>query len=236
MSVIPNPISVTTLSGTALLAVRGLTHQFPGRVAPIAFVDLTLDAGSLLLVRGPSGCGKSTLLHLLAGVLPVSIGSGSVRLDGRELAGMSMRARDQLRPHVVGWMPQRQFLMSGLTVLDNVLLPVSLRSKTDATTLGRAESLLNSLAISDLSGVKPATLSVGQSARACLARALLACPQLLLADEPSAALDEASASLVAGQIARYVDAGGSAVVASHDPQLRQMLAASCGGKFSETEW
>lgn len=222
------------MSGTALLNFRGLTHQFAGRTR-IAFGDASLDAGSLLLVRGPSGCGKSTLLHLLAGVLPVSPGSGSVNLGGRELAGMPMRTRDHLRPHIVGWMPQRHFLLNGLTVLDNVLLPLLLKRKASALTRSRAGSLLDALSISDLSGVRPATLSVGQAARVSLARALLAEPQLLLADEPSAALDEVSTSLVVGQIASYVDAGGAAVVASHDPHLRRLLASSGSGRLVEIE-
>ncbi len=214
--------------------MQGLTHQFAARPS-IAFADVTVATGSLLLVRGPSGCGKSTWLHLLAGVLPVAAGSGSVRLDDRELAGMPMRARDQLRPQVVGWMPQRQFLLAGLNVRDNILLPVSLQKQADATARSRAESLMRALAISDLSDARPATLSVGQAARVSLARALLAAPRLLLADEPSAALDEVSASLVAGQIAGYVDSGGAAIVASHDPLLRRMLMAACEGKFSEME-
>lgn len=222
------------MTDAVILTVRNLTHQFASGTS-IAFGDLILHAGSLLVVRGPSGCGKSTLLHLLAGVLPVSAGCGSVNLDGRELAGMPMRARDHLRPHVVGWMPQRQFLVNGLTVLDNVLLPLLLKRKADALIRDRAGSLLNDLAISDLSGTRPAMLSVGQAARVSLARALLADPQLLLADEPSAALDEISASLVAGQIARYVGAGGTAIVASHDPHLRRVLAASCSTRFGEME-
>ena len=222
------------MTGVAMLTVRNLTHQF-ATGTPIAFGDVTLHAGSLLLVRGPSGCGKSTLLHLLAGVLPVSSGGGSVNLAGRELAGMPMRIRDHLRPHVVGWMPQRHFLLNGLTVLDNVLLPLLLKSKVDATIRNRAEGLLGVLAISDLSGARQATLSVGQAARVSLARALLAEPCLLLTDEPTAALDEISAALVARQIVSYVEAGGTAVVASHDPHMRQMLTTGCDGKLSELE-
>lgn len=217
---------------TALLSIRDLTHQFAGR-APIAFASMTLNAGSLLLIRGASGCGKSTLLHLIAGVLPVATMNGSLQLDNRELAGMSSRSRDSLRPSVVGWMPQRQFLINGLTVLDNVLLPVLLKGGASDAAMERADVLLRTLAISELSGSRPSTLSVGQAARASLARALLARPKLLLADEPTAALDETSAALVAAQIATYVNEGGAAIVASHDPHLRAMLTASLGDKFSE---
>ena len=217
---------------SALLTIRDLTHQFAGRT-PIAFGSMTLDVGSILLVRGTSGCGKSTLLHLLGGVLPVASGSGSVVIDGYELAGMSARDRDHLRPAVVGWMPQRQFLINGLSVLDNVLLPVLLNGKANAEMRARANALLKDLAISELSDARPATLSVGQAARASLARALLTAPRLLLADEPTAALDETSSTLVAKQIISFANEGGAAVVASHDPHLRALLAAGAGEQFSE---
>ena len=217
---------------SALLTIRDLTHRFTGRTQ-IAFGSMTLSAGSMVLVRGASGCGKSTLLHLLGGVLPVAAASGSVMIDGRELAGMSARDRDHLRPGVVGWMPQRQFLINGLSVLDNVLLPVLLKGKASVEVRARANALLTALAISDLSGVRPATLSVGQAARASLARALLSVPRLLLADEPTAALDETSSALVANQIVSFTKNGGTAVVASHDAHLRALLAAVAGEKFSE---
>lgn len=220
------------MPASELLTIRTLTHQFPGR-APIAFGGMALGAGSMLLVSGPSGCGKSTLLHLIGGVLPVAAGDGSAVLDGRELAGMRTRERDQLRPWLVGWMPQRQFLINSLSVIDNVLLPVSLAVKVNADTLSRADLLLRALEISELSEARPSTLSVGQAARASLARALLARPKLLLADEPTAALDEASAALVATQIAAFVADGGAAIVASHDSHLRAMLAAKCADKFAE---
>ncbi len=220
------------MSAPALLTIRDLAHQFPGR-APIAFGNITLAAGTLLLVRGPSGCGKSTLLHLLGGVLPMGIGNGSAVLDGRELAGISASARDHLRPSIVGWMPQRQFLINGLSVRDNVLLPLLLKGKASPATRARADALLAALAIAELADQRPATLSVGQAARASLARALLARPKLLLADEPSAALDDMSSTLVAALITTFVSDGGAAIVASHDPHLRGVLAANAGANFAE---
>lgn len=220
------------MSVSALLTIRDLTHQFTGR-ARIAFGSMKLDAGSILLVRGASGCGKSTLLHLLGGVLPVASGSGSVVIDGRELAGMSARDRDHLRPAIVGWMPQRQFLINGLSVFDNVLLPVLLKCKANGEMRAHASALLEELAISELSDARPTTLSVGQAARASLARALLVAPRMLLADEPTAALDETSSALVAKQIISFANNGGTAVVASHDSHLRALLAAGAGEKFSE---
>ncbi len=224
-----------------LLNVRDLSHCFERRSSAelvrtqIHFGSFAVNSGSTLLIRGVSGCGKSTLLHLLAGVLPINVGCGSVILGGVAVERLSGAARDQLRPHQVGWMPQRQFLINSLSVIENLWLPLSLAGTLDDAARARAEILLAAVAIPDLAYQRPATLSVGQAARVCLARALLANPRLLLADEPTAALDETSSRLVAQQIGRFTAAGGAAIVASHDPQLRSWLAADGVTGFSELE-
>ncbi len=217
-----------------LLNVCELSHRYAGR-ADISFGSFALGAGTVLLARGASGGGKSTLLHLLGGVLPIGSNCGSAMFDGRDIATLSSSARDRLRPLLVGWMPQRQFMINNLSVIENVLLPMSLAGTVDAAARDRAAQLLKALAIPELSNQRPATLSVGQAARVCLARALLAKPKLLLADEPTAALDEASSRLVAAQIIAFAAAGGAAIVASHDPQFRAWLAADNAAKFSELE-
>ena len=208
----------------ALLNVRNLSHRFEGRPA-IPFGSFAVHAGTILLVRGASGCGKSTLLHLLGGVLSIARDSGTAMLDDIDLATISSSARDRLRPTVVGWMPQRQFMISSLSVFENLLLPVALMGGVTAEVRERATGLLKSLAIFQLADQRPTTLSVGQAARVCLARALLARPKLLLADEPTAALDDASAQLVAQQIQAFAAAGGAVIVASHDRELRSLLTA-----------
>ncbi len=217
-----------------LLNVSELSHRYAGR-ADISFGSFALGAGTVLLARGASGCGKSTLLHMLGGVLPIGPNCGSATLNGLDVASLTRSARDRLRPLLVGWMPQRQFMINSLSVLENVLLPVSLASKVDAAVRDCALRLLEALAIAELSHEWPTTLSVGQAARVCLARALLVQPKLLLADEPTAALDETSSRLVAAQIVRFAAAGGAAIVASHDPQLRAWLAVNNPANFSELE-
>ena len=217
-----------------LLNVRELSHRYAGR-SDISFGSFALGVGTILLVRGSSGCGKSTLLHLLGGVLPIGRNCGSATLNGQDIAKLSSSERDRLRPLLVGWMPQRQFMINSLSVIENVLLPVSLAGAVDDTVRVRAGQFLKALAIPELSNQRPTTLSVGQAARVCLARALLAKPKLLLADEPTAALDEASSRLVAAQIIAFAAAGGAVIVASHDPQLRAWLAADNSAKFSELE-
>ena len=217
---------------SALLNVRNLSHSFPTRPR-IEFGSFMLNAGSILLVRGVSGCGKSTLLHLLGGVLSIGVECGSATLDGMNIGTLEAPARDRLRPAVVGWMPQRQFMINSLSVFENVLLPVALISHVDAEVNRRAASLLHSLSLSEFTHQRPATLSVGQSARVCLARALLAKPKLLLADEPTAALDEASARLVAEQMLAFAATGGAVIVASHDRVFRGLLEADAVASIYE---
>ena len=215
-----------------LLTVHDLTHRFDPREA-IRFGSFALNAGSILLLRGASGCGKSTLLHLLGGVLSIAPNSGTAVLDGIDIAAMTSSARDRLRPMLVGWMPQRQFMINSLSVIDNVLLPVALVGGVDAEVRRRATSLLQTLAIVELGELRPTTLSVGQAARVCLARALLAKPKLLLADEPTAALDDASARLVAEQMLAFAATGGAVMVASHDRELRSLLEADSVAVINE---
>ena len=215
-----------------MLTVCDLAHRFAGR-AEIAFGSFTLNAGSILLLRGESGCGKSTLLHLLGGVLSISANSGSAVLDGRDIAAMTTSARDRMRPKLVGWMPQRQLMINSLSVLDNVLLPMALSGGVDTEVRRRATNLLHLLAIVELAAQRPSTLSVGQAARACLARALLAKPKLLLADEPTAALDATSAGLVAAQILAFAATGGAVLVSSHDRALQSLLEADAVAGIDE---
>lgn len=215
-----------------VLRVTGLSHRYNANVAnfQIRFGSFSLDGGQALLLRGGSGAGKSTLLHLLCGVLPIQPESGAAVLCGQSLQTLTRSERDALRPYTVGWMPQRQFLMQSLTVLENVLLPALLAGRADEPARQRAMHLLQSFAIADLAHLRPQTLSVGQAARASLARALVTQPRLLLADEPTAALDAVSSQLVIEQIARYVQSGGAAIIASHDPAINALWDTASSGK------
>ena len=220
-----------------MLTVTGLSHRYKAAAAKseIRFGSFSLDSGQALLLRGGSGTGKSTLLHLLCGVLPIQAASGEVALAAQSLQTLTRSERDGLRPYTVGWMPQRQFLITSLTVLENVLLPASLAGRPDAAARTRAIALLQSFAIADLAHLRPQTLSVGQAARASLARALVTQPKLLLADEPTAALDAMSSGLVIEQIARYVLGGGAAIIASHDPAIHALWDSVADNKATLAE-
>lgn len=220
------------------LVVEELRACIAGR-DDIVYRAFTLQAGDIALVRGASGSGKSTLLHLLAGVFAVvepgaarapaaPHGRGRVQVGAVALHGLPTAARDALRPHSIGWMPQRQLAIASLSVLDNVLLPQSFVATVTDADRARAHGLLRALDVADLAERPPATLSIGQLARVCLARALVAQPRLLLVDEPSAALDDATTALVARQLLASAAAGMAVVVASHDAHLQALLAAKSG--------
>jgi ABC-type lipoprotein export system ATPase subunit len=176
-------------------------------------LELQVERGESVAVMGPSGSGKTTLLHCIAGLRPVD--AGDVEVDGERLSGTSDRRRTRLRRDRVGMVFQFGELLPELTVLENVGLPLRLRGETDPAP---AVALLNSLGLGERTGSFPADLSGGEVQRAAIARALVGSPTVLLADEPTGALDgqlsETVCELLVDQ-ARRANAG--LVVATHDP-------------------
>jgi putative ABC transport system ATP-binding protein len=198
-----------------MLAWAGLRHRYPGG-AEIAYADFSLPPGRHLLLRGASGSGKSTLLALLAGLLRVQ--AGALTVGGTALAGLSPRALDAWRGATLGVVPQRLHLSEALTVAENLALPALAAGQgTDAP---RATELLAALGLAELAGRRPHQLSVGQAQRVALARALMRRPALLLADEPSANLDDAhTAQMLALLRETATREGCTLVVASHDARV-----------------
>lgn len=216
-----------------LVDVVALTHRFPSGVT-LEFPDLVLERGEAVLLRGPSGAGKSTLLHLLAGVLaPANVsGAKETRLcvGETDLLRASARQRRALRPDRLGWMPQRPILQAGLTLCDNLLLPAAFSTNTSSDDLRtRADQLLRRFGLAQAMRQRGGEASVGQAARINLARALLLRPPLLLADEPTAALDGENAERVAAAIAEHLAAGGGAVIATHDVAWAAVLERAAPG-------
>ncbi|ALT79691.1 hypothetical protein AT984_07185 [Paucibacter sp. KCTC 42545] len=191
----------------------------------LRFADIHLATGEHLLLRGKSGSGKSTLLALLAGLLSPS--EGQVLIAGTELQSLSQRRRDAWRGECLGFVPQRLHLSSALTVLDNVTLPFLCAGLPPDTE--RAAGLLQSLGLQGLGGRKPHQLSVGQAQRVALARALVRRPRILLADEPSASLDdEHAAQMMALLMQAASDSGASLLVATHDARLLAQAQEASG--------
>ncbi|WIV99967.1 ABC transporter ATP-binding protein [Kinneretia aquatilis] len=199
----------------------GLSHHYAGGGSPVVFPDFSLPTGRHLLLRGPSGSGKSTLLALMAGLLTPS--AGRIQMAGTELSALSARQRDAWRGAQLGFVPQRLHLSASLSVLDNLALPFISAGLPPQPE--RALALMQQLGLQGLGARLPHQLSVGQAQRVALARALMRQPALLLADEPSASLDDAHAQQVLHLLLEVAAAQGvSLILATHDGRLVQPLA------------
>jgi putative ABC transport system ATP-binding protein len=182
-------------------------------VVALAGVDLTVDAGELVALVGRSGSGKSTLLHL-AGGLDVP-DQGLVRVDGHDLATLSAAERARARRQDVGFVFQLFHLLPALTVAENVELPLLLDGRRRRR--ARVDALLERVGVTHRAGHLPGELSGGEMQRAAIARALVAEPKLLLADEPTGNLDSATGEAVLQLLAEVVvEAGTALLMVTHD--------------------
>lgn len=199
-----------------MLHLASLTYAYgPARpVLDIAAFDV--PAGRHALLLGPSGSGKSTLLHLLAGILAPQ--GGRLEVAGTSLPGLTPRQRDSWRGRAVGLLPQQLALVASLNALDNVLLPAYASGRRPDP--GRAAGLLEQLGLGARLDAYPHQLSGGQRQRVAIARAVAMRPQLILADEPTASLDDVACAAVIEVLAsQAAQAGASLLVASHDARL-----------------
>ena len=191
--------------------------QGAAEVHALAEVDLSVNAGSMVAVMGPSGSGKSTLLTI-AGSLEEP-DSGEVLIDGTPLSGMSRNARARLRRRTVGYVFQDFNLLPGLTVAENVALPLELDGMSARPARTAALGVLNELGLEERAARFPDELSGGERQRVAIARAVVGDRRLLLADEPSGALDSVNAEAVMRMIHNACKRGVAAVVVTHDAQL-----------------
>jgi putative ABC transport system ATP-binding protein len=180
-------------------------------------VELTVRAGEMVAVMGPSGSGKSTLLTI-AGTLEDAT-SGEVLIAGQDVTKMSRNGKARLRRRSIGYVFQDFNLLPGLTAAENVALPLELDGVSARRARIAALRALDELGLADRSGHFPDQLSGGQRQRVALARAVVGEHQLLLADEPSGALDSANGEAVMRLILKACKRGMAAVVVTHDAQL-----------------
>jgi putative ABC transport system ATP-binding protein len=180
-------------------------------------VSLDLHGGEMLLVRGPSGSGKTTLLAILGGMLLPT--SGEVWLGGEAISRLRDHQRAEVRRAKVGFVFQDFGLIEGMTVLENVLVPLVPpgHAKRDAT--AKAHALLEQLGIANLARANVTGLSGGERQRVALARARIAEPPVLLLDEPTAHLDSPRARDLMADLAKLCDQGSAVLVASHDARF-----------------
>jgi putative ABC transport system ATP-binding protein len=180
-------------------------------------IDLSVDAGSLVAVMGASGSGKSTLLTIAGSLEDPS--SGEVYVEGRPLSSLSRNGKAQLRRQSIGYVFQDYNLLTGLSAVENVSLPLEL----DGVAVRKAEAAalesLENFGLKDRASHYPDMLSGGERQRVAIARAVVGNRRLLLADEPSGALDSTNAEAVMRLILAACHRGMAAVVVTHDAQL-----------------
>ena len=205
---------MTTLELRDVSKVYG---EGPTEVRALCDVSLVVDAGELVAVMGPSGSGKSTLLTI-AGSLEQPT-RGDVLVSGAALSGMSRNDGARLRRRSIGFVFQDFNLLAGLTVAENVSLPLELDGTPARVARGVAMAALEELGLADCASRYPDELSGGERQRVAIARAVVGERQLLLADEPSGALDSANGEAVMRLIRAACQRGVAGVVVTHDAQL-----------------
>jgi putative ABC transport system ATP-binding protein len=184
---------------------------------PVRDLSLHAESGELVLLLGPSGCGKTTLLSVLAGILAPS--AGRVRVDGRLVTGLSGPALTRYRRHVVGLVFQSFNLVPSLSAVENVAAPLWAAGWRGRAARDRATELLEQFHLEDFLRSKPGRLSGGQQQRVAIARALVHDPPLLLADEPTAHLDQVQVEGVVRILRQLAAPGRLVVVSTHDERL-----------------
>ena len=184
----------------------------------LSIKELILNKGEMALISGGSGSGKSTLLWLIAGLLRAK--SGSITVAGQRMDGASESAADHIRARHIGMVFQTHHLLPEFSAQDNVALALMAAGEPEKTHAARARELLNKLGIERVN-VPVANLSVGQQQRVAVARAIVCKPAIVLADEPTASLDDVNASQAMDLIQQACrEAGAALLCASHDRAMQ----------------
>ncbi|MEA2627467.1 MAG: putative transport system ATP-binding protein [Candidatus Binatota bacterium] len=203
-----------------LVSLEGISRLYARADADVRALEdvwLDLERGELVTLTGPSGSGKSTLLHVL-GLLDTPT-AGRYRLGGEDVGGLDDDARAAQRNRSIGFVFQAFHLVPHLTIAENVELPLVYRGQARQDRRRRALAELERVGLADRVAHRPDELSGGEQQRAAIARALVIDPILLLADEPTGNLDEASAAIVLSIFGAVREAGTCVVVVTHNPRV-----------------
>ena len=213
-----------------MIDLRGVTKTYDGpslqenrdrkqKIHALGGIDLHIPRGEFVAIMGPSGSGKSTLLSIL-GLLSQPT-EGTMVLDGLDVTGLRERERTRLRAEQIGFVFQFPSLVNTLNVRENVLLPKMLTKSVTKSDRARADSLLADMGLAGREEERSFKLSGGEQRRVALARALISDPAVVLADEPTGALDEETAGEMMGLLGRLHVAGKTVVMVTHDRAMAQ---------------
>lgn len=204
---------------TEILAMIGVSQVYPGvqPVQALGGIELIVHDGELVTIMGPSGSGKSTLLGLAGGLEHPT--EGAVTVGGQPLASLDRAGLARVRRQSIGYVFQQYNLVPLLSTIENVALPLELDGWTSARSTTAAEAALAEVGMTDAAASFPEDLSGGQQQRVAIARAIAGEPRLILADEPTGALDSVTGESVMRLIRQRVDAGAAAIVVTHDARL-----------------
>ncbi len=208
-----------------IVVARGISKSFREGsidVDVLRDIDFRVEQGELVSIVGASGSGKTTLLHILGGLAEPS--SGSVHIDGKDVNRLSQKSRGNLRNHALGFVYQFHHLLAEFTAQENVAMPLLIRRTNPVEAMDQAADILGRVGLGDRSAHKPAELSGGERQRAALARAMVAKPRCIMADEPTGNLDSRTAESIHDLLVEMNEASGtSLIVVTHDLRLAEKM-------------
>lgn len=199
-----------------MIEFHQVCKQYGRDAAALSDITLTIAKGELIFLSGPSGAGKSTLLKMIAAIERPS--SGSITVNGQDIGRLKPSGLPYLRRNL-GLMFQQQSLLTDRSVLANVMLPLLVTGHAKADAQKRARAALDKVGLLDKAMHEPQSLSGGEQQRVAIARAIANRPQIILADEPTANLDRASARKVMDALNAFHDVGVTCLIATHDEHI-----------------
>lgn len=211
---------MTTPKTPAVITLKDLKKRFglgDAEHSAINGIDLTIKKGEFIAIMGPSGCGKTTLLNIL-GLLDSEI-EGEYLLDGRSVSTLTRRRQANIRSQQIGFVFQSFNLISRLSVIDNVALPLTYKGLSKLKRQKKASEMLKTFHLNEREYYMPNQLSGGQTQRVAIARALVNEPSIILADEPTGNLDSRSSHIIMEELSDLHRKGNTIIMVTHNPRL-----------------
>lgn len=200
----------------SIISFSRVTKKYPGDVVALSDLTLSVNEGELVFLTGPSGAGKSTLLKLIAGIERPT--GGVLLVSGQDMRKLNRTTLPFLR-RKLGLILQQHRLLHERSVLDNVMLPLIVTGASTQESRQRAMLALERVGLDSKAGAAPLSLSGGEQQRVSIARAIVHKPRIILADEPTANLDRASAKSVMNMLQTFKTAGVTCIISTHDERL-----------------